>query len=378
MASTERGKSAVSQTATRSKSRSNSPSSQRLLLDDDQLLQELTARTGQASRRRSLTSSLGLGHGVAGRLTAAALVTLLLIAIGSPAAYHKEQQKKQDVSSSKASEQVASKAAAAAASPPAAAAGEARQVPLTPDLQARFYALQFTREKGLLKAASEPDWQPVSELLVASVERMSEDKPLKPDSEANLRRMMAMDLACLENKAVEAQEAIDEARKNTEDGTPASLALLFQAKIDVRRQEGRAAELWEQKLKAGALGSDPDLKKKISKFLAAIRSRAAASEYFLLALMQAKEEADEEAAKRLFAEANRAYEALAFVQAAAIDKGITNEKTKYERSNSAPTTGKGKSNAREAEQPAAAPQPMDLHFLFALFEGSYERGKNER
>ncbi|KAL8453460.1 hypothetical protein Emag_001833 [Eimeria magna] len=293
------------------------------------LTENESAAERPALTKKPLISSLGLGTGWAGRLTAAALLALVFLAVAAPAAYLKNHQKPPSLGAAK-------KVPAAIQLDPLPQDGASsidgnpkiQRAPLTEDLQASFYALQFTKSQGILLAASHPDWSSVRGRFIDAVTTVKSTKEEQGGPTEKLRLHLAMDLACLENEAVVAQAAID--GLSTSSGEDV-LRGAYEAKMKARRNQGIAADLWEARVKAGELGDDKRLQDKICKVLSAVRSRAAASEYFTELLLHAHESAREGEAtvRRLYAEANRAYEAVASLdiagQLAATDPLILDE-----------------------------------------------------
>ncbi|KAL8433564.1 hypothetical protein ACSSS7_003783 [Eimeria intestinalis] len=281
--------------------------------------------------KKSVVSSLGLGTGVAGRLTAAGLLALVLLAIATPAAFLKASRKLPLLKSAKhlpAERQLDS-------SPQGDVSvvdgrQETPRVPLTVDLQASFYALQYTKSQGILLAASQQGWTDVRDRFIDAVTTVKAKEDERDEPAAKLRLWLAMDFACLENEVVLAQAFIDGLPTETSSGENA-LHSAYEAKMKARRNQCVAADLWEARVKAGELGEDKKLQDKICNVLAAVRSRAAASEYFTRVLMHAHESLREGdvVVRRLYAEANRAYEAVASLdiagQLAATDPLILQE-----------------------------------------------------
>ncbi|KAL8270206.1 hypothetical protein Esti_005881 [Eimeria stiedai] len=281
--------------------------------------------------KKTLDSPLGLGTGLARRLTEAGLLALLLLAVAAPAAYLKAHQRLPFFGSANkesSPRQLASSTQGDEA--PVVAKPRAQRVPLTEDLQASFYALQYTRSQGILLAVSQPDWSSVRDRFIDAVKTVRSSDDEQGDPSAKLRLWLAMDLACLENEVVVAQAAID-CLSTTSSGGEHTLQDVYEAKMKARHNQAVAADLWEARVKAGDLGSDSRLQDKICKMLAAVRSRATASEYLTRTLLHAHESAHEGEAtvRRLFAEANRAYEAVASLdiagQLAATDPLISEE-----------------------------------------------------
>lgn len=279
------------------------------LSSEDFVLEDLhNAARINKKPRKSLTSAVGLGNNWTDRLTALALVGLLLVAIGMQVAFIKqrldrsklghygEAQQLKDFEPLMVNRQSSDKQ---------------ERVPVTPHLEWAFQALKSTTGHGLLHAAADEQWASARERFLKAVSTASGNLlsgDNQEDTHVALRKVMAMDLACLENAAVEAQSAID-ATIGTHD---AAVAEKYQKKIDARRRQVEAALLWEGAVQQGLLGSDEAIQQSILRVLAAVRGRATASEHFSMALMHAQQQDPEnESVRRHFGEANAVYEAAA-------------------------------------------------------------------
>ncbi|CDJ41069.1 hypothetical protein, conserved [Eimeria tenella] len=184
------------------------------------------------------------------------------------------------------------------------------KLPMTRNLHRTFLSLSLTEDNGLLRTLQGPEWGPAKEALLRSVDLVLECQPDEfedTDSKVEtMRLMLAMDLACLENAAVETKLAVDNARASQSDNHSEDIAAKIKANIDARRKQSRAAELWEVEVLKGKLGSDPELKAALVKLLLAVRSRAASSEYLSATVGTVMLQSDPSPHSK--AEENRAYE----------------------------------------------------------------------
>ncbi|CDJ69995.1 hypothetical protein, conserved [Eimeria necatrix] len=285
-------------------------------------------RGPSAKYRKSISASWGLGEGVSGRMTAALLVGMLLFSMSVPIAVIKlqgirdeEQQRQQQQHALLPSDSGLRDPARTSERTSTAeyAAGEAdltrERLPLTPNLHQSFLSLKHTGDHGLLLTVKDPEWAKVREALLQSIESLRTQQAIEFEgtekTEETLRLMLAMDLACLENTAVETKLAVDDARASHLGGFSEALAAEIRANMDARRRQARAAELWEAEVQKGKLGSDPALKSALLKLLLAVRSRAAASEYLSAAVGAVL--LGTNPTPRDSAEENRVYEGLAYL-----------------------------------------------------------------
>lgn len=280
--------------------------------EDPQVLNESNALQWLQGKKtgKSLSSSLGLGDGFAGGMTAAALLVLLLITIGTPAALLKQHMAQAGTATS--ADESLPLVSVKTVKPELPEAN----VPVTPKLQESFRALELTGKRGILFAAGGDSWAAMREGLLEAIQEVN--APVSRESqqgteleEKSLRKAMAMDLVCLENAAVKAQVEIDEAAGNSGDSS-AETATKYMAKIEARRRQAKAAELWATAVKGGLLGQDKDLQNSILQVLTAVRCRAAASEYLCFATMTAQQAGQAgESIKTQNTEAHHVYEATA-------------------------------------------------------------------
>ncbi|CDI76926.1 hypothetical protein, conserved [Eimeria praecox] len=189
------------------------------------------------------------------------------------------------------------------------------KLPVTPNLLDTFLSLKHTSDHGLLLTVRGAEWDSVREEFMAALDRVAEMPPSVFEgtymNEETLRLLLAMDLVCLENAAVEAKLAIDDTRAGHGGGYTEEMALRFQRNMQIRRQQAKAVDLWEAAVVNDQLGSDPALKDSLMRLLLAVRSRAASSEYLTAA--SAEVLFSSEPSARAHAEENRIYEGLAFL-----------------------------------------------------------------
>ncbi|CDJ52365.1 hypothetical protein, conserved [Eimeria brunetti] len=278
-------------------------------------------RRARASRhRRSISSSWGLGEGVSGKMTAVAILGLLLLSIGIPTAVLKlykeqgEQQQQQLLLEGLGEEQQA--AADEEEEQQLDDSLDTGRLPLTRNLHGAFLALRHTGDFGLLLSVKGPEWDYLRGEFLATIERVAEMpassflNTINKSQEA-LRLMMAMDLACLENAAVETKLAIEDERAAQAGGYTAEMAERYQRNMHARRQQLKAVDLWERKVVKNQLGAEPGLKDSLMKLLLAVRSRAAASEYLTAAAAEVRLSAAP--SNRTHAEENRIQEGVAYL-----------------------------------------------------------------
>ncbi|CDJ59692.1 hypothetical protein, conserved [Eimeria maxima] len=283
-------------------------------------------RRGRVSRyKKSVTASWGLGEGVSGRMTGAAILGLLLLSMSIPFAVYKMHQGQigrqyafdaLPTQGREAGEQHGQQQAAASEFTEATVGHfDAIGVPVTQNLQATFLSLKHTSDHGLLLSVRDSRWDSVRKEFLADLDRVAEIPPSvfenEYKSEEILRRMMAMDLACLENAAVETKVAIDDFRATHKGGFSDELAEKFQENLQARRDQVRAAELWETAVVNDLLGTDPALKDSMLKLLLAVRSRATSCEY--LTTTSAEILFPSESSARGHVEENRVYEGVAYL-----------------------------------------------------------------
>lgn len=237
---------------------------------------------------KSLNSSLGLGEGYSGVITVSALLTLVIIAAGLPAAFMKHQRNE------------AQKVADSGVQPfPPEKLSDRTDaelngnLPVTVDLANAFRALEYTTGHGILLAAAGEDWTPIRDRFISAIHNWKEgqgQEPPKKQEEQHLlfRQIMAQDLACLENAAVEAKHLVDVEKDGFEDsGGPGAAPYL--AMMQARRRQAEAAILWKAAVDKGALGNDPRFNKSVLRLLAAVHSKAVLSEHLNFAILQARE-----------------------------------------------------------------------------------------
>ncbi|CDJ33370.1 LOW QUALITY PROTEIN: uncharacterized protein EMH_0015810 [Eimeria mitis] len=288
-------------------------------------------RRARATRyKRSISSSWGLGEGVTGRMTAVAILGLLLLSISIPIAVFKlhrmqggRHQHPFDLlpmhepdAAEHPPRHDQDPAAAGGPDAPAQDSQEAVQLPITRDLHESFLALKHTGDHGLLLSVRGPDWDSSREEFLAALDRVADMSPSLFEntynkSEETLRLMMAMDLACLENTAVETKLAIEDARPGHSGGYTEEMAVRFQQHMQARRKQVKAVDMWETAVVNDELGADPALKDSLMKLLLAVRSRAASSEYLTAASAEAL--FSSEPIVRRQAEENRIHEGVAYL-----------------------------------------------------------------
>lgn len=299
----------VRSAATRAVNREDGPQVEERKADESGLLSGPTALQYRLATRprKSFGSSLGLGDGFAGGMTAAALLVFLLVTIGVPAAFLKHHVKQGGAATP---DQFLPEVLSHTVKPEASE----DKVPVTPNLVQSFCALRLSRDQGLLSAAAGDDWAEMRERLLLAIEQA--EAPVKPEpqqgkeqQELDFRKAMAMDLACLENAAVEAQVAIDEEPGSSGECSP-EIAAMYKAKIEARRRQARAAELWGVAVEDGLIGEDQALRESVLRVLMAVRSRAVASEHLTFLMMESQQpEQAHESVQRQHAEADKVYEA---------------------------------------------------------------------
>lgn len=240
---------------------------------------------------RSLSSSLGLGEGYSGVITASALLTLVILAAGLPVAFVKHQRNE--------AQKVAHSEVPASLEIPSERAGTglSGNLPVTVDLPSRVRALEYTASHGILFAAAGEDWASIRSRFICAINKWkavhgSESPREKEEQHLVLRQVMAQDLACLENAAVEAKHLVDVKRDDLEDSGP------YLAVMQARRRQAEAARLWEAAVGKGMLGDDPRFKKSVCRLLAAVHSKAVLSEHLSFAIIQAQEPPQQSAEKQ--------------------------------------------------------------------------------
>ncbi|CDJ69999.1 hypothetical protein, conserved [Eimeria necatrix] len=281
----------------------------------------LSLRELRMRHRKSTAASLGLNKGVPGRTVRAWIACFLLLPLAlslSVASLNRseEEQLQQQQNTLPAHEPdvrvPSSPSYRASAAYGTAGDTELTQgkLPMTPNLHRTFLSLKLTEDNGLLRTLQGPEWGPVKEALLRSMDSVLESQPDEFEDTDNkvetMRLMLAMDLACLENVAVETKLAVDNARASQSDNHSEDIAAKIKANIDARRKQSRAAELWEVEVLKGKLGSNPELKAALLKLLLAVRSRAASSEYLSATAGTVMLQSDP--SPRSKAEENRAYE----------------------------------------------------------------------
>ena len=282
-------------------------------------------RRRRARYKKSITASWGLGEGVTGRMTGLLLLGLLVLTLMLPIAVykmHRMQSWRQHAPGALSHHDQEDQQPGQLQDPTYggvdgfhSGAPDVSKVPATPNLQAAFAALKHTGDHGLLLTVRGEDWDAVREQFLASVNWVAGmppsvfESPYK--SEETLRLMLAMDLACLENAAVEAKLAADDGRASHAGGYTEEIAVKLQRSMQARRQQAKAVDLWESLVVNDCLGSDPELKDSLLKLLLAVRSRAASSEYLAAAAAEVLFSAEPSA--RGHAEENRLYEGVAYI-----------------------------------------------------------------
>lgn len=259
--------------------------------------------------KKPRTAFFGLGAGWAGRLTGVALLALIVASIGIPTLVVKHQLEHDKLHFLFDPQQLENSEIEELTVEPVPKP-EGPTLPVTPNMLTTFRALKHTADHGILLLTSEEEWAEARENFLAAIEnshRSEGNGESDTEKQASLRTRMAMDLACLENLVVEAQSAIDSVSGSGDE----PVAEKYEMKVEARRRQAEAAALWEAAVKQDLLGSDPALKDAMLRFLLAIRSRAAASEYFTVCLMHLRHADDEDVKRRDFGEANSAYEAVA-------------------------------------------------------------------
>ncbi|OEH79049.1 hypothetical protein cyc_06096 [Cyclospora cayetanensis] len=157
-------------------------------------------------------------------------------------------------------------------------------VPVVSDLKERFQQLKYISGFGLIYPTEDESWNDSVHHFQKALQKSKNFVPpenIKNPEERQeaYRQAMAMDLACLESAALQLEARIVEGTEAKVGRYVEEAIQRHELKMQVRRQQAKAAELWEKKVKEGALGVDRELQAGLLRLLGAVRSRAAASEY---------------------------------------------------------------------------------------------------